>query len=203
MKYQFTQKAKDRKQELIKEFEAQVKASRKERKRLHKICVDEVPLFEQLLELDTELEPHKDLTQESWEVVYISHGWVKEDLIIKDPRLCFTINEYDFVNSKIIIVKRSAKAHKDSLKRHYGPRFLSKQKYSKFSWTSNHFNLKIPPITYDKFSSSYLKNISKIKESHKDFLEIDYENLINKDPILVSNLESFIGAKINKDIINT
>jgi hypothetical protein len=86
MKYQFTQKAKDRKQELIKEFEAQVKASRKERKRLHKICVDEVPLFEKLLELDTELEPHKDLSQESWEVVYISHGWVKEDLIIEDPR---------------------------------------------------------------------------------------------------------------------
>ena len=128
---------------------------------------------------------------------------ITKGLIIKDPRLCFTINEYNFVNSKIIIVKRSAKAHKDSLKRHYGPRFLSKQKYSKFSWTSNHFNLKIPPITYDKFSSSYLKNIIKIKESHKDFLEIDYEDLKNKDPILVSNLESFIGAKINKDIINT
>ena len=76
MKYQFTQKAKDRKQELIKEFERQVKVSRKEKKRLHKICVDEVPLFEKLLELDTELEPHKDLSQESWEVIYISHGWV-------------------------------------------------------------------------------------------------------------------------------
>ena len=124
-------------------------------------------------------------------------------LIIKDPRLCFTINEYDFESNKIIIVKRSAKAHKNSLIRHYGPRFLSKKKYSKFSWTSNHFNLKIPPITYNEFSSSYIKNISKIKESHKDFLEIDYENLINKDPMLVSNLESFIGAKINKDIINT
>jgi len=86
MKYQFTQKAKDRKQELIKEFERQVKASRKERKRLHKICVDEVPLFEKLLELDTELEPHKDLSQESWEVVYISHGWVREKFIGLDPR---------------------------------------------------------------------------------------------------------------------
>ena len=128
---------------------------------------------------------------------------ITKGLIVKDPRLCFTINEYDFVNNKIIIVKRGAKAHKNSLKRHYGPRFLTNKKYSKFSWTSNHFNLKIPPITYNEFSSSYLKNISKIKESHKDFLEIDYENLINKDPILVSNLESFIGAKINKDIINT
>ena len=59
MKYQFTQKALDRKQELIKEFERQVKASLKERKRLYKICVDEVPLFEQLLEIDTEKEPHK------------------------------------------------------------------------------------------------------------------------------------------------
>ena len=76
-------------------------------------------------------------------------------------------------------------------------------KYSKFSWTSNHFNLKIPPITYNEFSDSYTKNIRKIKQSHKDFFEIDYENLINKDPILVSNLENFIGAKINKDIINT
>ena len=86
MKYQFTQKAKDRKQELIKEFERQVKVSRKEKKRLHKICVDEVPLFEKLLELDTELEPHKDLSQESWEVIYISHGWVKEELVFHDPR---------------------------------------------------------------------------------------------------------------------
>jgi hypothetical protein len=83
MKYQFTQKALDRKQELIKEFERQVKASLKERKRLYKICVDEVPLFEQLLEIDTEKEPHKDLSQESWEVVYISHGWVKEESINK------------------------------------------------------------------------------------------------------------------------
>ena len=123
--------------------------------------------------------------------------------IIKDPRLCFTINEYNFENDKIIIVKRGAKAHKNSLKRHYGPRFLSNRKYSKFSWTSNHFNLKIPPITYNEFCDSYTKNITKIKQSHKDFFEIDYENLINKNPILVSNLEGFIGAKINKDIINT
>jgi len=86
MKYQFTQKAKDRKQELIKEFERQVKASLKERKRLHKICIDEVPLFEELLELDIEKEPHLELSRESWEVIYISHGWVKEELVINDPR---------------------------------------------------------------------------------------------------------------------
>jgi len=86
MKYQFTQKAKDRKQELIKEFERQVKASLKERKRLYKICIDEVPLFEELLEIDIEKEPHLELSRESWEVIYISHGWVKEELVINDPR---------------------------------------------------------------------------------------------------------------------
>jgi hypothetical protein len=79
MKYQFTQKAKDRKQEIIKEFETQVKVSREKRDKLHKKCIDEVPLLEQLLELDIEKEPHMELSKESWEVIYISNGWVKEE----------------------------------------------------------------------------------------------------------------------------
>mgnify|MGYP001458865611 CR=1 FL=1 len=79
MKYQLTQKAKDRKQEIIKEFETQVKVSREKRDKLHKKCIDEVPLLEQLLELDIEKEPHMELSKESWEVIYISNGWVKEE----------------------------------------------------------------------------------------------------------------------------
>ncbi|MDG1166357.1 MAG: hypothetical protein P8I88_03395 [Candidatus Thioglobus sp.] len=133
MKYQFTQKAKDRKQELIKEFEAQVKASRKERKRLHKICVDEVPLFEQLLELDTELEPHKDLTQESWEVVYISHGWVKEDLIIKDPR--------EFENDDMPSFTSLAERLRDFEHKKKNPHFINPKKDKRALYIEDIYNI--------------------------------------------------------------
>ena len=32
-----------------------------------------------MLEIDIEKEPHLELSRESWEIIYIGHGWVKED----------------------------------------------------------------------------------------------------------------------------
>ena len=123
------------------------------------------------------------------------------NFLIKDPRLCFTLNQYSLKNEKIIIVKRKSQKHKKSLKRHYGPRFLSSKTYKDCAWVSNHFNLKISPISYKTFSTNYNNNIEIIKKTHKNFIEIDYEHIIEFNIKEISKLENFIEAKVDKSII--
>lgn len=125
----------------------------------------------------------------------------KRNLIIKDPRLCFTLLDYNLKNIKILIVKRSMKKVVASLKRHYGPNFLTNKTFDGFSWNSNHFNLKVSPIEESKFQKNYLDNIKAIKENYTYIHEVSYEKLLMLDKLHIKELEGFIGKKVNTELI--
>ncbi len=91
MKYQFTQKAKDKKKETIQKMEKHLDATHWLFHEHEQLCQDEVHLLEPLLEIQDEIlplfEPElptqtisiKLMTKyyEEWETIYIKHGWEK------------------------------------------------------------------------------------------------------------------------------
>jgi hypothetical protein len=91
MKYQFTQKAKDKKKETIQKLEKHLDATHWLFHEREQLCQDEVHLLEPLLEIQDEIKtlfateipsPHYSMElmtkyYEEWETIYIKHGWEK------------------------------------------------------------------------------------------------------------------------------
>ena len=67
---------------------------------------------------------------------------------------------------------------------------------------SNHFNLKVQYLSYNSFLSRYNFFFNKLRESF-EFIEIDYEDILNKNKKTLNRLEKFIDSQINLSIINT
>ena len=76
MQYQFPIKSRDkRKKDSILQLEKMIQVKREIRDRLYKKCVNEVPLFQKLLEINLEEEPYQEISFKSWRAIYMKHGW--------------------------------------------------------------------------------------------------------------------------------
>jgi len=122
----------------------------------------------------------------------------KKNLIFKDARMIFTYHKLDFKNTNLIILKRRCKKkHIDSIRNHYGPN-LFKRTYIDKNKTivSNHFNYQVKYLSYREYLRRYNIFFAKIKKKY-NYLEIFYEDLLEKNLYKISSLENFIEKKIN------
>jgi len=86
MQYQFPIKSRDkRKKDSILQLEKMIQVKREIRDRLYKKCVDEVPLFQKLLEINLDEEPYREISFKSWRAIYMKHGWT--------PKIKVNLNE--------------------------------------------------------------------------------------------------------------
>lgn len=125
----------------------------------------------------------------------------KESFVVKDPRLSFTLPLFYLSGCKVIIVEREKDKIVRSMKRHYGPRIFSKKVFDNYNWVSNHFNLKIPPLSKSLFFKRYAKAFERIKGIYPNFLIINYEKIIKKEASEIKLLENFIKGKIDISFI--
>lgn len=111
-------------------------------------------------------------------------GW-----FIKDSRLCFTLSLYELRDLHVIQVVRDPQSVKRSMIRHYGNLF-------EHDVTEGpHF---VRRIDFDE----YYKNVSECIDwqmSHAPSITVSYEGIMSGD---VEILEEFIGASVDKSIIN-
>ena len=122
----------------------------------------------------------------------------KNNFLIKDPRLVFTLPFFKLKKPKLIIVERSVQETVKSLRSHYGPRFLTNRTFDGYSWVSNHFNLKAGPMNRNSFFDLYNNALNNLKNMYKDnLLLVNYNKLIDKDNKAISRMEDFLGLKIN------
>ena len=112
-------------------------------------------------------------------------------LVVKDSRLTFTLGEFDRVFDKVIILTRKENGLVQSIRGHYGTRIFSGEgAFDKFEWVSNHFNYKLPKISYNQFSQRYEEAYKRISHSH-DCFTISQSNL--NSPGEISKLSQFLG----------
>lgn len=112
------------------------------------------------------------------------NGW-----FIKDSRLCFTLNIYDFNNINVIKVVRNPESVKRSMIRHYGNIFEQDGRHG-------------PHIIKKVDFEEYYDNINKcIDWQANKFpnITIKYEDIMDGN---TKSLEEFLESKIDRSIIN-
>lgn len=122
----------------------------------------------------------------------------KRNLIFKDARMIFTFHKFNFKNINFLILKRrNKKNHINSIRNHYGPNlFRCTYIDKKNKIVSNHFNYQIKYLSYEDYLKRYNYFFDKVKKRY-NYLEIFYEDLLEKKLNKILELENFIGKKIN------
>jgi len=127
----------------------------------------------------------------------------KKNKVFKDSRMVFNLHIFNSSEIKVIILHRKNHLkHIASLRNHYGPNLFKKRYILNTKMVSNHFNLKVQYLSYNSFLSRYNFFFNKLRESF-EFIEIDYEDILNKNKKTLNRLEKFIDSQINLSIINT
>jgi len=155
---------------------------------------------------------------EKWERCYSKHGIATKDriieamrrvadsvekaeynLVLKDPRLSLVMPLYQFSNIKIIWIQRNPDDVRKSMQRHYGPRMFTTKCIPGTPYVSNHFNHKVGPMDFQTYYKRY-HQITRYCLKDIEHLVVRFEELIKLQHI--NKLEDFIGAKIDKTIID-
>lgn len=129
---------------------------------------------------------------------------IKKNIIFKDARMIFTYHKLEFKNINFVILKRrSKKNHINSIRNHYGPNLFRRAYIDKNNKiVSNHFNYQVKYLSYEEYLRRYNYFFDKIKKKY-NYLEVFYEDLLEKNFNKISELEIFIGRKINLKKIKT
>ena len=115
-------------------------------------------------------------------------------LVVKDSRLTFTLGEFDNVFDKVIILTREETGLVQSIRGHYGTRiFGGGGSFDKFDWVSNHFNYKLPGISYKQFAERFEDAYKQISHSY-DYFKINQSDLNSQQEI--SRLSQFLGFEL-------
>jgi hypothetical protein len=125
-----------------------------------------------------------------------------DNLVIKDPRLSLTLENFNFSSkrNKFIFLKREPFSTIHSMRKHYGQNMFSERYIKNTQFISNHFNHKIKFLNYLEFGERYEFCHNFLEEYL--FINISYENLINKMPSEIKLLENFIEANIDLSLIH-
>jgi hypothetical protein len=87
-----------------------------------------------------------------------------DSLVIKDSRLTFTLDLFTKGIDKVIILQREEAGLSASIRGHYGKNIFTKNRFTEFSWVSNHFNYKVGPMTFEDFSQRYEDFYARIEK---------------------------------------
>jgi hypothetical protein len=122
--------------------------------------------------------------------------------ILKDPRMALTYPLFKFNNHKIIYIQRNPENTLNSMKRHYGKNIFTQNYLPGVNYCSNHFNYKIEYQDFNYYFNTYHSAIQYwINEKKDNYITIDFDDLLNKDPETVNSINEFIGGEINIDLI--
>ena len=120
---------------------------------------------------------------------------LKGNIFIKDPRLIFTHNYWDFPeNTKFIVIERNKTDLLKSIRNHYGQRLFTDNLFEGYSWVSNHFNYKISYQSFDDYLSIYENLIDPLREN-SDYFFIKFNDIFKND--FSENLKNFLGINIS------
>lgn len=122
------------------------------------------------------------------------------NLVLKDPRLAFTMPLYDFKDVKVIWVKRERDAVLRSMRRHYGPRMFTENFIHGTEYVSNHFNHKVKFMKFDEYCERFDKAIEYCISKYSN-LEVNFDDLVSLH--IIEKLEDFIGAKVDRSIVDS
>lgn len=125
----------------------------------------------------------------------------RKRLVLKDPRLCITGHLYDLTDIDIVFVERDFAGIEHSMRRHYGPRLFSSNTFKCVNWVSNHFNLKVGPMSKSQFLSRYNDHLIKMRDKKLHSFTVNYNLLVQGDLDHISQFEKFLGQKVDKDLI--
>ena len=121
-------------------------------------------------------------------------------LLIKDPRMMFTFQEFSIVSPKIIFLRRSPKNVIESCRRHYGPYIFDVDaSYKNFPYASNHFNLKAGRMSFATYQERYATFEKHIKKNSDpgSYIDVCYEEILQENSASRHRLERFFGVKLN------
>jgi hypothetical protein len=122
----------------------------------------------------------------------------KNNLIIKDPRFALVYPFYNSVDFKIIYIKRDKSDILTSMRKHYGKNLFTENYFENTFFCSNHFNYKVKYQNFEDYFEIYTNYIKNFI-TNKDCLTIDYETI--RDSKTISNINDFIGSKVDENII--
>lgn len=120
-------------------------------------------------------------------------------LVIKDPRLAAVFFAYEIKRPKVIIIRREADAVIRSMRSHYGPKLFTGEVMPGSPFCSNHFNYKVKPISFDRYSASY-ENLFDLAKRGAEFIEVSYEHIRTGTDEL-DRLEAFCGVELRREIV--
>ena len=126
----------------------------------------------------------------------------KRRVVIKDPRLCLTFNLLDFKNCDLVFVEREPQKIIKSMKGHYGDRLFSNKVFNKCNWVSNHFNLKVSPMSETTFLHRYRGFLEAIQNLDFRSFTINYDRIVSGDQRHITDFENFVSGEVNIDLIN-
>jgi hypothetical protein len=122
-------------------------------------------------------------------------------VVVKDPRLGLTLEQYSLDASKhrIIRVLREPDAVMKSMRRHFGDRLFTKNFLPGDKCiVSNHFNYQIGFQTFDEYWRRYNALISN-NTLNFNTLELRYEKIIDGSQLAL--LEDYLGGRVARDFI--
>ena len=133
----------------------------------------------------------------------------KNKYYLKDPRLIFSLPIFwkqikNEKSTKVIFIERNQKDTIHSMRSHYGPRLFTNRFIDKdMKIVSNHFNYKISSQDQNEYFESCQTTKAFIKTLGKNFLIINYDNLVSERNSCkeLRNLENFLNIKIDYDLI--
>lgn len=121
--------------------------------------------------------------------------------VFKDSRMVFNLHCFNLSKIKVIVLHRKNHfKHIRSLRNHYGQNLFKKKYIDKSKFVSNHFNLKVNYLSYESFLNRYHYFFNKLKNNF-DYIDVEYESLVNKDKKEINKLENFVDNKIDLSII--
>jgi hypothetical protein len=126
----------------------------------------------------------------------------QHNLVIKDPRLAFTIPLYNIDNCKIVYVRRGKKDSLSSMRKHYGTNIFTQNYLPDTLYCSNHFNYKIKYQDFDYYYDTYTSIIESYIND-KNSLIVDYENLLKKDKLTIDSINHYIQGDINVNLLKS
>lgn len=119
-------------------------------------------------------------------------------LVIKDPRLSLTLDEFslDPCKNKVIWLAREPEAVMNSMRKHYGKNLFTEETLPGIeNCVSNHFNYRIGPQSFEQYQKIYNSALS-CNVSPYETLSISYESILSGGAL--DKLEEFAECKLDK-----
>jgi len=113
------------------------------------------------------------------------NGW-----LIKDSRMCYTLNLWDFKNINIIKIVRNKNEVKQSMINHYGNLFDENIVF---------FKNQLKKVDFDKYYDD-TNNLIDTYINKYGGIEIKFNDLKNKNFTVI---EKYLGVKLNENVVKT